>query len=67
MNDFEKRLKTATDSYQSGVQAQTLKLTSQALSVGKEALEVGEKTLEVGNENRDTLKLESQWTTSTLV
>ena len=60
MTDFKTRLDAAIGSFRDGVQAQTLEVANEARIDVK-------KTLEVGNENRDTLKLESQWTTSTLV
>ena len=60
VTDFKTRLDAAIGSFRDGVQAHTLKVANEARIDVK-------KTLEVGNENRDTLKLESQWTTSTLV
>ena len=60
VTDLKERLDATTGSFRGGIQAQTLKVANEARIDVK-------NTLEVGNENRDTLKLESQWTTSTLV
>ena len=60
LSDFEGRLEIATRNFRDGIQAQNLK-------VGIESLGVGEEGLKVGNENRDTLKLESQWAFSSLI
>ena len=67
ISDFKARLETATTNFQSGIQTQTLKVANEAGIDVKKTLEVGEKALEIGNENRDALRLEREWTGSTLV